>query len=213
MKCLKFNLVAAALAAIAFSGSLASAQNLLVDPSFEGTLTFDGPPFVGTWEGFNNGGPNTSAFTTNMPRTGNQSLELNLGDPNGFAGAFQDVLAAAGTTATFSVWHKDVLGTNGAGIEMRMEFRDSVGNTEISRTGNMTPASLGSEYEQFGFSAVVPAGADTIRAVYAIQSFGAAPPQKVFVDDASVTVIPEPASFALLGLASVALLSSRRRSL
>ena len=32
-----------------------AAANLFVDPSFENQITYDGPPFLGTWEGFNGG--------------------------------------------------------------------------------------------------------------------------------------------------------------
>jgi hypothetical protein len=211
MKYMNFQALAAVAVAM-FAFTQASAQNSLVDPSFEGTLTFDGPPFVGTWEGFNAGGSSTSEFSTEMPRTGAQSLELNIGpDANLFAGAFQDVLAAAGSNVTFSVWHKDLSPGNGQGIEMRMEYRNSTSDTEISRTANATPATLGAEYELFSLSGVVPAGADLIRAVYAIQSFGGTLNQQIFVDDASLTgVIPEPASIVLLGLSGLALVGIRR---
>lgn len=209
MKFLKFSLIAVAVTAIALTGSLASA-NLLTNAGFEDPITFDGPPFVGFWEGFNNGGLNTSDATTTMPRTDLQSLELNLGDANGFAGAFQDVPnLVAGTPATFSGWHKSLL--EPGGIEIRIEWFDSDGNG-FGSTPNLTPMP-GSTYEMFSLTADVPAGADTARATYAIQSFGAQPGQQVFVDDTSFegTQIPEPASIALMGLAGLALASMRRR--
>lgn len=204
MKCMNFQALAAVAVAL-FAFTQASAQNSLVDPSFEGTLTFDGAPFVGSWEGFSAGGSSTSEFSTEMPRTGAQSLEVNIGpDANLFAGAFQDVLAAAGSDVTFSVWHKDLSGSNGQGIEMRLEFRNSISDTEISRTPNAIPVTLGAEYELFSLSGEVPVGADLIRAVYAIQSFGGTLNQQIFVDDASLTgVVPEPASLLLFGLTAI----------
>ena len=220
MKRLNCSLVAAALAVVALCGSSAMAAHLanpnrLADPSFEGTLTYDGAPFVGFWEGFSNTGgttpPSTAEFTTTMPLTGPQVMELNVGDVNGFAGAFQDATfssSLAGNMAWFSGWHKS-LGVAG-GSEIRIEWRDSVNNVEVSRTPNLTPT-VGSTYEEFVLSATIPAGADTARVVYAIQSFGAGVSQQVFVDDVNFNVVPEPASFALLGLASLALVGMRRR--
>jgi hypothetical protein len=47
-----------------------------------------GPPFVGSWEGFNGGGA-TAANTTTLPRTGAQALTLSITSTlNTFAGAF-----------------------------------------------------------------------------------------------------------------------------
>lgn len=194
-----------------FAGSAyAGVPNLLVDGGFEGTLTADGPPFVGFWEGFSSDGTFTnpeSAFTTAMPRTGQQALELEIDDvANGFAGAFQDVPVGGGLTATLDGWHKAIVGTGG-GVELRFEFRNSVSNTEISRTPNMSFTGLGSDYESFSLSEVVPAGANTVRVVYAIQSFGGELNQQIFVDD--LTFVPEPASFALLGLGGLAMLRRR----
>jgi len=44
--------VAAALMMVGLTVSQASAQNLLANPGFESPITFDGPPFIGSWEGF-----------------------------------------------------------------------------------------------------------------------------------------------------------------
>ncbi len=173
----------------------------------------DGPPFVGSWEGFTSGAAATSSNSTTMPRNGAQSLELTIDATlNQFAGVFQDVPGLiAGQEGTFSGWHKQVNGDSG-GIEIRIEWRDSVGDVEISRTPNLIP-SPAADYEEFSLTAMVPAGADTARVVYAIQSFGGALNQQVFVDDTSLTTIPEPASIALFGIAGMTLLTRRRRGL
>jgi hypothetical protein len=66
---------------------------------------------------------------------------------------------------------------------------------------------------QFVLDAVAPAGADTARVVYAIQTFGPEPTNTgtAFVDDASlVQTVPEPASVLLLG-ASLAWLAVAAR--
>lgn len=188
-------------------------QNLMVDSSFEGTITTDGAPFVGSWEGFSAGLSSTSDFTTNNPRTGAQSLELNIGpDANLFAGAFQDVLfspSLAGTMAWFSGWHQAAGPTGGS--EYRIEWRSTLTNAEISRV-QVTDSPAGSGYEEFVIPATIPAGADTARLVYAIQSFGGVTDQTVFVDDVNFNIagVPEPTT-ALLALLGLAPLARRRR--
>lgn len=210
--------VATLFTAVATSSAMAAHldnPNMLVDASFEGTLTFDGPPFIGTWEGFNGGGATTSEFTTLMPRTGQQQLELNIPTPdaNNFAGAFQDVVidpANAGRQWWFSGWHKSLTGPNGT--EIRIEWRDSVNDVEITRTPNFDPV-IGDVYEEFIISDTIPAGADRARVVYAIQSFGANPGQQVLVDDVNFNhAIPEPTSVGLAALGLLSMLGMRRRS-
>ena len=195
--------------AVAAIGSTALA-NEFANPGFEDPVTDDGPPFVGFWETFSldgdqGAGGDVSRNSTLMPRTGLQSLEVGIfGVANSFAGTFQDVDGlAGGDLVTYSGWHKS-LGDAG-GIEIRVEWRDSINDVEISRTPNFVPTP-GTEYEEFSYDLIVPAGADTARAVYAIQSFGGVINQQVFVDDMSF--IPAPGSLALLGLGGLAV---RRR--
>jgi hypothetical protein len=201
----------AALAAVGVIGTITTgaSANLLANPGFEDPITFDGPPFVGSWEGFNGGAPAISGNATLMPRSGAQHLELVLASAFNFAGAFQDVVVTAGDPVNFSVYAKDLLGTNGAGVEMRLEYRNSVSNTEVSRTPNLVPGSLGMDYELISLNGTVPAGADLVRAVFAIQSFGGVVNQSIYVDDASF-VIPEPASLALVSMAGAMMLRRRR---
>lgn len=194
------------------AGTNQATAALLTNPGFE-TAPFVEDGFgVGKWAPFSNGSPNTSEITSTMPRTGANSAELNLIDVNGFAGFFQDVPAVPGADIDWSVWVKDVFGTGGA-IEMRIEYRDTSvdPSVEVSRTANLVPTLTTGEYELVTLSDVIPAGADTARVVFAVQSFGATPPQQFFVDDAMVNTIPEPASIAMIGLAGLAL-AARRRS-
>lgn len=190
-----------------------SAANLVLNGGFEDPITFDGPPFVGSWEGFNGGG-GSAGNTVAMPRTGLQSLGLSIfNTANTFAGAFQDIPGlVSGIEYTLDGWHATISNPFDVGVEVRIEWRNSVSNTEIGRTPNKTPIP-GALYSPFNLTAAVPAGADTARLVYAIQSFGAGPTHngRVYVDDVSFTLVPEPsATSSLFGLGGLALVMMRR---
>lgn len=186
--------------------------NLLSDSSFEGSLTFDGSPFTESWEGFSFSS-STSSFSAASPRSGAQSLEMTIpGAANLFAGAFQDVEFGAsyeGSMAWFSGWHR-LVGDSG-GSEIRIEWRNSVSDVEVSRT-QITPSPSGSGYEEFVLSDTVPAGADTARVAYAIQSFGGVTNQTVYLDDVNFNIegVPEPNALLLGGLSVLGLIRRRR---
>jgi hypothetical protein len=210
---LKFQaLVALAIAALA--GSEAPAQNLLANPGFEDPITMDGAPFVGSWEGFNGGAGSSAANSSLMARTGAMHLDVSITNTdNIFAGVFQDVEGLLpGQPVTFSLWHKTTTNPLDLVAEMRIEWRKTGQSAEVSRTPNSLPT-LTSDYTQFSLTAPVPAGADTARVVYAIQTFGGGPTNNgtVFIDDASLVVIPEPSTWVLLSLGGCALAMLRRR--
>ena len=180
--------------------------NLLSNPGFEDPVTSDGPPFVGFWEAFS-GSVDSASFNSAVdPLSGAQHLELLIdGRVNCFAGVFQDVAGlSAGQELIWSGWSRDV-GSDAGGTEIRIEWRDSVSDSEIARTPNLVPALTG-QYTQWSVVDTVPAGADLARVIYAIQSFGAGPNQNVYVDDTSVTFAPEPTSLALPSLGTLAML-------
>jgi hypothetical protein len=210
-----FGSVLAMLAILALAVPSAMAQNLLVDPSFEDPtkITTDGPPFVGFWEAFN-GASAASIRDTVDPLSGAAHMSLSTTANNTFAGMFQDVVVAAGSPLTFSVWHKTTSLPYTIGTEMRIEWRNSVSDTEISRTPNLTTSPTDS-YSLLSIDVPVPAGVDIARVVYAIQTFGngaASDLGTVYVDDASVTTVPEPATMALISMSLVGLAGLRRRS-
>ncbi len=189
------------------------AANLVVNGGFEDPITYDGPPFVGSWEGFQGGGA-SAANSTDMPLTGLQSLELSIASTvNTFAGAFQDVPGlAAGTEYTFGGWHASTSSPLNLGVEVRIEWRNSVSGNEVGRTPNLTPIP-GTIYLPFSLTTAVPVGADTARLVYAVQSFSTAPlgDGTVYLDEVSFSVVPEPSSALLLGVGCMALVALRQR--
>ncbi len=195
----------------------ATAQNLLTDPSFENPALFtaDGPPFVGSWEAFNGGAGTFSINDTLLPHSGARDAHLNItATDNSFAGFFQDVPVTAGVSYTYSGFHES-LNLNPASYvtEVRFEWRNSGTNTEVSRS-QITPIA-GTQYTPFSLTFAAPAGADTARIVYAIQTFtdtGTLNTGDVFVDDLSVTRVPEPSTLMLAGLGGLALLRTRRRA-
>jgi hypothetical protein len=138
-------------------------------------------------------------------------LELSIqGVDNAFAGAFQDIPILGGLQYTFSGWALTPSNPLGLGVEARIEWRNSVSNTEISRTPNFTTAPGGS-WTLFNLPAVAPGGADIARIVYAVQTFGTEPSNTgiVYLDD--VMFVPEPSALALLGLGGLVLTALRRR--
>jgi hypothetical protein len=204
---------AAGLMLLLTASSFAASPNLVVNPGFEDPITFDGPPFVGFWEGFN-GGPGSSAANSILfPRTGAQSLSLSIiATANTFAGVFQDIPGlSAGSLYSFQGWHEEVNPFDVV-TEVRIEWRNSVSNTEITRTLNLNPVP-GAAYSLFDLTATVPVGADTARLVYAIQSFGGGPLHTgtSYVDDISFTLVPEPSAMALVAMGGLAVIGLRRR--
>src|SRR5215204_3257386 len=152
-------------AALVLSFAPSSFANLLTNSGFEDPITSDGAPFVGFWEGFSGGGA-SAANSSLQPHTGAQSLGLSISNTvNTFAGAFQDVPGlTAGQQYLFDGWHVTTSSPLSAGVEIRIEWRNAVSGTEISRTLNSTPVP-GASYSQWNLQATVPAGADVARVV------------------------------------------------
>lgn len=217
MKKLYGSVLAIAAVVATMLSSTQALANEFADPSFESPITFDGPPFVGSWEGFSGNFGSGSSSTANSavsPHTGAGHVDLTITSASGFAGVFQDIPnLIPGTPVVFSGWHSGNGTPANYTSEVRIEWRNSVSNTEISRTPNLLPVSL-SAYTQFVLPWTVPVGADTARAVYALATFGT-PPQlggTVFIDDFSFIAIPEPSTMTLIGMSLVGLAGMRRRS-
>ena len=207
MKKLNCSFVSLGVAALAMPTAMG--VGILVDPGFEDPLINNGQG-VGKWGPFNGGGPSFTNISTTNARSGSSHLNIGTGGAaNNFAGVFQDLTVTPGEELTFSGFHA-AFNNSPSGIEIRFEWRDSGTNTEIGRTANFIP-SPGSAYEPFSLTNTVPVGANTVRVVYAVQSFSGSVNTNVHVDDVSMTSIPEPSSALLAGAGLLGLLARRRR--
>lgn len=179
-------------------------------------VTTDGnlnPPFP---EGCN--GPDCGVFF--KPFTGNLSTG-NLATGH----LYQDNPGTPGMKYILTAWAGAEAGYSGlipGGITrtlLALEFLDA-GNSVIGGDiVDLRAAGLGApngepfNYEQFMAMAVAPLGTATVRArVSMIDAYSTSGGQAFVVDDISLTCIPEPATFALVGLGLVGVLGIRRRS-
>jgi hypothetical protein len=210
-----------AIAAIAGS---ASGQNLLNNPGFESDLGFDFSD-VTNWNGFFGGPAGTflEAFNTTgtAPRSGDRALELTIEGVagvtdgfNAFTGHVQTVFGIVpGAEYEFSIWARSN-GDVANGAEFRIEWLNAFGSPIGDPFALNTPIqdALTGDYQQFSVSGIAPAGAARAAAVIAVQSFlndGVIADISIAVDDASLVLVPAPASAALLALGSLA--AARRR--
>jgi hypothetical protein len=209
-----FSCLAFVIGGLAVMPSRAGAQNLLANPGFEEPITYDGTTFVGSWEGFSGGAGAGAGNSSANPRSGTMNLDLNIANTdNTFAGVFQDVPGLTpGQTLTLSGWNRTPSSPLDLTPEVRIEWRNQSADVEVARTGNLNPAP-GAAYGLFTLAGTVPAGADLARVVYAIQTFSPEPTNngEVFVDDLSLTVVPEPGAAAVVGLGMLGALYRRRR--
>jgi hypothetical protein len=200
----------AALVVVVLVASKAGAQNLVDNPSFEDPTVSMGSA-NDVWFRFGSGGSGISAESTDMPRTGARHIALELVGANQFAGVFQNLNMAVspGQIVNLSGFAKNALGAPfNATQEIKLEWQ-GMPNPPQNRMDVLT---LGSDYEMFSHTGVAPAGTTGLVVTYAISSFGAGQGDAlVYLDDISVTIIPEPATIGLLGLGSLGLVAFARR--
>ena len=183
----------------AFASSV-HAQNLLLDPGFEGGIA--GAPdasagdvplsAAGPWLGWNNWVPPYSGFyTTSVPAHGGTQVGKTFSGPNG--GIYQFVPVTAGDTYTAAAWFvnssSDAL--NGAETDdVRMIFFSGPNGTGsgLGTDVSLVPVSdltSPDTWTQLNISAVAPAGAESVQwmAFFNNPGYGGG---SLFVDDASL---------------------------
>jgi hypothetical protein len=201
-------LVLAALAIATLTTTQTFAQNQLANPGFE--LPTTDTTSMGNWFRFGSAPDGFASDSTVDPHSGVGHMDVNTIGPNQFAGVFQllPVPVSPGQTVTFSGWHKSAIDPFNGTIELKIEWAGAPQN-------RLDVLSLGTDYEQFTHTGVAPAGTTGATITYAISSFGAGQSGnvRVFVDDLSAVVVPEPASASMLivGLMAVGHRMRRRR--
>ncbi|MEM1184790.1 MAG: hypothetical protein AAGI53_07270 [Planctomycetota bacterium] len=213
----------AAIIALVAAGSVASAQNLLSNSSFESALNYDGAPApvdVGNWFAFFGGADfqqaeivdPTGGLAPQAAPDGASVLQIiTAGTANTFVGVVQNVAATAGLEYTFSFLARNI-DPQGANTEFRIEWERADGSIigdQFALNTNITD-SLTTDFQEFSLSAIAPTDATALNVVIAAQTFGTPGTTAAFqYDSASLTAIPTPAGAAVLGFAGLA--AARRR--
>jgi hypothetical protein len=196
----RWSYLAALFIALASTAIRASQPNLLANPGFE--LPTSTTVAVGNWFRFGSGA-NASAFdATASPHSGAGHVGLGLIGANQFAGVFQDLPVSInpGQRLVFTGWHKSLENPFNATSEMKFEWIGAPQN-------RVDLLAVGADYEMFKHSAIAPLGTVGARITYAISSLGANQGNaKVYIDDFSVTIVPEPATACILAVGFISLL-------
>ena len=180
MRLFKFATCFAVVAAMTLCSG-AQAQNVnFVNGDFESVL-FDANiiPVTGNTIPFDNGGTTLGFSDTTSPFAGlTHGTAQILGDENSFAG-FQQQIAniVAGANYTFEFYGRSSAPTlEGIDAEFRIEYFDAAGG--VLGPGGIFTNNVGitstvtDTYQLFSQTNVAPAGATSLRAVVAVQSFG-----------------------------------------
>ena len=205
------NLLAALAVFMLFASQALAQPNLVENPSFEDP-TVDMGSANDVWFRFGSGAGGISSESTAMPRTGSRHIALELVGANQFAGVFQNLNMPInpGQIVNLSGWAKNASSAPfNATQEIKLEWQ-GMPNPPQNRLDDLT---LGSDYEMFSHTGVAPAGTTGLVVTYAISSFGAGQTgdSLVYLDDITVTIIPEPATVGLVGLGSLGLVAFARR--
>jgi hypothetical protein len=133
---------------------------------------------------------------------------------------YQDVAGTAGQRYLLTGWaggEPNFLGGAVFAIDFLNGGGGLIGSAELDlkAAGLLTDNGQPFDYKQYSVAAVAPAGTTTVRARASMIDAMANPAgggQAYVVDDFTLTAVPEPATFALVGLAVAGLVGIRRRS-
>ncbi len=210
----------------------AAAANLLSNAGFEtpdasGGDVSDAPG--APWGGFND--PGVRFTTAAVARSGDQSLKMfgPFDFIGGGVGATQTVAATSGLTYVGEIYARndsiDPIQGGNFGV-YKLEFLDAgqdfVGGAPVLGVNvfesNVVDATTPQDvWTLLGVGGVAPTGTAFVRAVIVqVQLGDGGDPAgfvggSIFWDDASVAIVPEPASVALIGLGGLTMLLRRRR--
>jgi len=137
---------------------------------------------------------------------------------------FQDRPALAGLSYTLSAWagagtgYVGLFATNGTQSLLALDFLDGASSVIGGSVLNLGAAGLGTpngnpfNYAQYSVSALAPVGTVGVRVRASMVDAFSNPAggDQAFVVDAFVLTVPEPTTFALVGLGFVALVGIRR---
>jgi len=212
--------MAVATAGLLFGGAArtASAQNLIANPGFEAPDSSGGEQTAAGsgWQSWNPWvSPFTGFITTAQHHAGTQAGKT-FGGPN--SGFYQFVPVTGGTRINASGWllnsSSDPMNDPGQTVDLRLTFFDGPNGTGNNLGLVISPTNINSTtkdvWTQVSLSNVlVPASAQSVQWL-AFENNPASQGGAFFVDDAALSLVPEPATLGVMALAALAALGRRR---
>lgn len=203
----------------ALAPSAARAQNLLANPGFEAPDASGGDQSAtgSGWQSWNPWvSPFTGFITTGQHHAGAQAGKT-FGGPN--SGFYQFVPVVPGTSLNASGWllnsSSDPMNNAQQTVDLRLTFFDGPNGTGNNLGLVISPTNINANtkdvWTQVSLSNVpVPAGAQSVQWL-AFENNPASAGGAFFVDDAVLSLVPEPASLGAAALVGGVALMRRRR--
>jgi len=196
-----FNHGFAIVTALAISAATTQAQNLLVNPGFEDPL-LPNPGVDQGWATFGTAARTGPGPEPLIAHSGDYSLLAqnapgNNWNPVGVEQVVSGVMP--GETYDFFCWYMtDTSLTYSTPVLLEIEFRDSSMNSQYDNIAFLTAPSSQTWY-QGSVMGTAPAGSVYLVVYAMFMDNGQTTTEHVYFDDASIPLIPEPSSLALVG--------------